>query len=80
MKKKDGLKLVGATGLCGLVMVASLFLGLLLSTTYGMVMSLLLGFVLICLIIVFGYPVWFKDYIEEFWRKEEEKNAEIEEE
>ena len=74
MKAKDKLKVVGATTLTGAVFLLLLLYGaFVLQTAYGVLMSMMLGFILLILIFYFCYPIWFKDYIEEFWKKREEK-------
>jgi len=41
----------------------------------GLCIGLLLGFIVFCIVVFICYPIWFKDYIEEFWIKEEEKKC-----
>jgi len=41
----------------------------------GVVVGFIVAYILFLLMIIFCLPKWFKTYIEEFWQKEEEKNA-----
>ncbi len=41
----------------------------------GVVAGFATAYILFLLIIIFCLPVWFKDYIEEFWQKQEDKDA-----
>ena len=41
----------------------------------GAVMGFFVAFILFLLLIIFCIPVWFKDYIDYYWKKQEEKNA-----
>ena len=41
----------------------------------GVVIGFAVAYVLFLLMIIFFLPVWFKDYIDEFWQKQEAKNA-----
>jgi len=64
------------------VLVTITAFGLLILTLYiipndvGLVLGIILGFAFMCLVIAYGFPVWFKDYIKEFWEKEEAKKNE----
>jgi len=44
--------------------------------TLGLCLGVVLGFSFMMLVIAYGYPVWFKDYIEEFWEKKEKEEKE----
>ena len=76
MDRKTGLKLIIATGLnIGLfffIILISLFYT---KTLYGMIIGGLIGFIIMCLIIAFIFPIVFKDYIELFWQNEERKKC-----
>ena len=75
MKTKDIIKNLLGTLLLTFVFGISVCFGLfVLKTDYGIVISLILAFTFVGLILYFCYPIWFKDYIEEYWRKYESKN------
>jgi len=75
MKTKDLIKNILGTLLLTFVLGMSACLGLFVfKTDYGFVMACLCGLIIVFLIVYFCYPVWFKDYIEEYWRKYESKN------
>jgi len=64
------------------ILVPITALGLLILTLYvfpntiGLILGLLLSGSFFTLVIIYGYPVWFKDYIKEYWKKQEEKEEE----
>lgn len=71
MKRKDIIKSILGAGLLTVVLMGSVCFGLfVLQTDYGILLSGLFGFILVCLVVWFCYPVWFKDYINEFWKDE----------
>jgi len=79
MNIKTGLKILGSTSLICVIFIAGLIIpAILIGTAYGIVLGVLLSFVIIACIMNFAYPIWFGDYIEEFWAKEEAKNVEKE--
>jgi len=79
MNKKLILKMIIANMLVGFILFGCMFLFLLIwPSLVGGFIGFILGLALVIEIIRKGYTVWFKDYIEEYWRKEEEKNAQTE--
>lgn len=72
MNWKETFKIIGASVLCGCIFLFSLLYGIfILQSEYGIALSFILGLILLCLIVFFCYPVWFKDYIDEYWRRKE---------
>jgi len=75
MKKKDMLKLMLGTLLNAFVFMAFMSFGILVTQTfYGVVMSFLGAMIVIFLILFHFYPIWFKEYTDEFFRLEALKN------
>ena len=79
MTKTDATKIISSTSvvvlsLLGLVMLITS----LTQNSTGFIFSVILAFILLCLIIWFVYPFIFKDYIERFWQEEERKRQERE--
>jgi len=74
MDIKTFTKLCLATALCASTLFGIPALIILMNgiTEYSLVLGIILGLVLTCVIINFGYPVWFRDYIDEYWKKQEE--------
>jgi len=76
MDRRTAIKLTLATilniGLFFLICFASFIYT---NTLYGAVIGSLVGFIVMCLIIAYVYPIFFKDYIELFWQNEERKKC-----
>jgi len=76
MKKKIILKIIAVSILSIFVFFGSIFLLMIsVPSSYGATIGVLMGFVLLCLIYACGVPIWFEDYIKDFWKKEEEKKC-----
>lgn len=75
MNRKDIIKNILCAGFLACILICSVCFGIfVLQTEYGLVLSIVLGLVLVFLIFWFCYPIWFKDYINEFWKEHESKN------
>jgi len=80
MEGKTMLKLVASIILVNVAFFGPIFLFMWLCPNYiGAIAGTCLGIALSVEIVRECYPVWFKDYIEDFWRREEEKHAKKEE-
>jgi len=76
MKTKILLKIILASLLVAFAFYGSIFLLLWIwPSIEGLIIGLCLGLALVLEIIREGYPIWFKDYTNEFWKKEEEKKC-----
>lgn len=76
MDKKTAIKLIIATVLnVGLFFLVCIISFMYTKTLYGAVIGSLVGFIIMCLIIAYVYPIFLKDYIELFWRNEERKKC-----
>ena len=53
------------------ILILTLFI---IPNDMGLLLGIMLGASFMMLVIVYGYPIWFKDYIKEYWEKEEKKN------
>lgn len=74
MKRKDIIKLILSTLLVTLVFGGSLALGIYTQSDWGFTLSVIFGLILVFYVIGYCYPIWFEEYIEEYWRKVDEKN------
>ena len=75
MKRKDFIKITLATFMNLGILATSVLLGLFFTKTlYGTMLYFIFGATLVLVIMIFCYPIWFKDYIKEFWEKHESKN------
>ena len=80
MNKEDKIKLSILTfGLVFLFVILLFIFCMFSSTGYGALMGLIVSFLVVMVILIFTYPIIFKDYIEEYWKKVEEKNVKKEE-
>lgn len=62
--------------LCTFLFVAIFFAGMILpcfitQSVYGPLVGIFVSIVVITIIMIRFYPIWFKDYIEEFYRQQE---------
>ena len=74
MKRKEIVKSILGAGLLTAILIGSFILGIVITgTSYGIAMFSLLGFIAAGLLLWFCYPIWFKDYINEFWENEDKK-------
>jgi len=75
MKRKDIIKLILTTFLNLIIFLCCLWAGVFFSgSMYGFMLWGLFGIVMIFMIIGFCYPIWFKEYIKEYWEKHESKD------
>ena len=75
MKRREIVKSILGAGLLTVILISSFILGIVITgTSYGIAMFSLLGFITVGLLLWFCYPIWFKDYINEFWKEHESKN------
>jgi len=79
MNKKDKFNLIIMTSSLFILFLVLIFLFCFLTkNVYGAILGIIVSFLITTVIMIFTYPIIFKDYIEEFWRKEEEKNVQKE--
>jgi len=75
MNKKDGLKLIGTIILLGISFYGPIFISLWLIPTFiGITVGLMVGIGLSVYIMGWCVPIWFKEYIKEYYSKNENKN------
>jgi len=80
LKRKEALKIAAVSLLSIFIFFGSIFLLIIsVPSSYGALLGALVGFILICILYGCFVPVWFEDYIKEFWKKEEEKKNDKEE-
>jgi len=76
MCQKDVIKLVIAT----IFTVGQFFLivfgSVILFGDFGLVLAIILGGLSLIIIIGFCYPIWFENYIKEYWKYQELKKEE----
>ena len=46
-----------------------------LGGTVGLIIGMFVAYILLLLVFIFCLPKWFKDCIDEYWQKQEEKNV-----
>jgi len=62
------------------IMVPLISLGIIIFSLYlfqsdaGLILGIILAMGFMIAIVAYGYPVWFKDYIKEYWKKQDAKN------
>jgi len=74
MDKKTIIKLILTCILTAVLFNGSLIIGCFWGEV-GMFVGLFVGVIMIFLVTIFCLPRWFKDYIEYYWQKQEEKKC-----
>jgi len=81
MNQKTFVKLIIANILLGLLFIGGIFFSAFITKTEtGIILGGLITVILIAFLMAMVYPIVFKDYIEEFWKKQEEKECQEKEE
>jgi len=76
MKKRDLVKLMLVTFLNIGIFLVFIMIGFVQTgTLYGIFLWSLFGFIIAVLVDCYYCPIWFKDYIDEFWEKNENKSV-----
>lgn len=72
---KEAIKILVSSMLVSLISIVILvFVMWLFPNDLGMLLGFGFAYSFFVLVIYFVYPIIFKDYIKEFWKKQEEKN------
>jgi len=77
MNLKTGIKVLICTCFIGLTFIGVMVLTVVvIPNVIGAYLSILFASLVVAIIVGFAYPILFKDYIKEFWEKQEKKEEE----
>ena len=75
MKMRDKLVLIAISiVLTGVFLLGIVLTGVFFDSPFATFMGVMASFFITCLIMAYTVPIIFKNYIKEFWKREEEKN------
>jgi membrane protein YdbS with pleckstrin-like domain len=70
LNKKDTIKLIGCLLLVAVITLGGMILPCFVSSSvWGVIIGTLISYVLIVLLVIFCIPVWFRDFIERYWKE-----------